>query len=408
MYHSKGYYTQLLQQHQHQQQQRLHVQQHQAAAGGRGQLPATSPTAPSATSPGVDPAKSNNLAVSPVSGVNQRVPSPQEMAIHAQQILQNALIKRKLKEQEENYRRRQEHDSKEHNRNSPSNLPFTPTVVMKKMAADRRDSDPKIQPHQGNIPELKINQDNSAPPPLGANLNINNNGGSDNKRPHELKLDHPLHPEAVSPTRTSPISPSLLFRLQMQEQQNMQAAAAMAAAGVGAGPPRGYPPNPNPQDQHQLLIMQQMQAQRAQHMAALQQAQRHPDPRMLMQLMSQGGHHTGGPPPGPQGFPPQGSQQQQLGQRPIPPMPAGPQRFMHPGMMPGGAGMGGGPPGGNPHLQHPGVGPDQPPQQSLSRFFSPEVLAQAQAGNAPPLPPLPTQKAMTLEEIERQAAAVKI
>ena len=44
----------------------------------------------------------------------------------------------------------------------------------------------------------------------------------------------------------------------------------------------------------------------------------------------------------------------------------------------------------------------------LSRFFSPEVLAQAQSGNAPPLPPLPTQKAMTLEEIERQAAAVRM
>ena len=56
--------------------------------------------------------------------------------------------------------------------------------------------------------------------------------------------------------------------------------------------------------------------------------------------------------------------------------------------------------------------PQQPSQHQqqggLSRFFSPEVLAQAQSGNAPPLPPLPTQKAMTLEEIERQAAAVRI
>ena len=50
----------------------------------------------------------------------------------------------------------------------------------------------------------------------------------------------------------------------------------------------------------------------------------------------------------------------------------------------------------------------QPNSIGLSRFFSPEVLAQAQAGNAPPLPPLPTQKAMTLEEIERQAAAVRM
>ena len=39
---------------------------------------------------------------------------------------------------------------------------------------------------------------------------------------------------------------------------------------------------------------------------------------------------------------------------------------------------------------------------------SPEVLAQANAGNAPHMPPLPTQKVLTLEEIERQAAAVRI
>merc|ERR1719188_2985527 len=42
---------------------------------------------------------------------------------------------------------------------------------------------------------------------------------------------------------------------------------------------------------------------------------------------------------------------------------------------------------------------------SLSQFFSAEVLAQASSGNAPSMPPLPTQKALTLEEIELQAAA---
>lgn len=68
-----------------------------------------------------------------------------------------------------------------------------------------------------------------------------------------------------------------------------------------------------------------------------------------------------------------------------------------------------------PRFNMPDHNPGQiPPQnfsggsQGLSRFFSPEVLAQAQSGNAPPLPPLPTQKAMTLEEIERHAAAVRM
>lgn len=81
------------------------------------------------------------------------------------------------------------------------------------------------------------------------------------------------------------------------------------------------------------------------------------------------------------------------GQRPLAPPPSGsnsgPPRFMSPSE--------GGPAASVPH-----------PQGGLSRFFSPEVLAQAQSGNAPPLPPLPTQKAMTLEEIERHAAAVRM
>ena len=94
----------------------------------------------------------NALAVSPIPG-RDRIPSPQEIAIHTQQIMQNALIKRKLEEQKENFRRRQEHDLNRKSADSPSaSIAFTPTCVMKKMAADRRDSDPKPV-----IPELKVN-----------------------------------------------------------------------------------------------------------------------------------------------------------------------------------------------------------------------------------------------------------
>ena len=109
------------------------------------------------------------------------------------------------------------------------------------------------------------------------------------------------------------------------------------------------------------------------------QAGQHVDPRVLMQAQAMMGH--GGPP---QGAPGPGSG---VGPRPIPPSVP---RFL-PRNQPGVGDLG--PPG---------------PQGGLSRFFSPEVLAQAQSGNAPPLPPLPTQKAMTLEEIERQAATVRI
>ena len=50
----------------------------------------------------------NHLAVSPTPGAHQRVPSPQEMTKLTQQILQQALIKKKLEEQRENYRKKQE------------------------------------------------------------------------------------------------------------------------------------------------------------------------------------------------------------------------------------------------------------------------------------------------------------
>ena len=117
----------------------------------------------------------SSLSVSPnPGGQQQRIPSPLEMSIHTQQIMQNALIKHKLEEQKENYRKRNEGGSGKEpvlpgtpknsggdggvnktpkGTGSPAaaSLAFTPTVVMKKFAADRRDSDPRPQ-----IPELKI------------------------------------------------------------------------------------------------------------------------------------------------------------------------------------------------------------------------------------------------------------
>ena len=102
------------------------------------------------------------------------------------------------------------------------------------------------------------------------------------------------------------------------------------------------------------------------------------DPRLLMQAQAMMGGPGG--PPLPQGH---------GGPRPLPPSTV--PRFMSPEIQ---------------AAAHLASGPSN--QGSLSRFFSPEVLAQAQSGNVPPLPPLPTQKAMTLEEIERHAAAVRM
>ena len=111
------------------------------------------------------------------------------------------------------------------------------------------------------------------------------------------------------------------------------------------------------------------------------------------------------------------------GQPPVPAPPLSPSRLppaSAPGMIPG---MGPGPGHGAVSPSHQGQGP-------LARFFSPEVLAAAQSGAVPAMPPMPGQlpptkqdlpmmpglpglpsqhnKVLTLEEIERQAAAVRM
>ena len=290
---------------------------------------------PSAMFPGQQPGGKSSLTVSPVPG-QQRIPSPQELVYHTQQIMQNALIKRKLEEQRENFRRRQEeqqqqsqqHAIRERSNSDPktggtdSPLNFTPTAVMKKMAAERRDSDPRPQ-----IPELRVSHS------IESGMSGAGGPGGDDvqQRFQNLKIDE---------HRTSPISPHNVPIPPPNPLAMMNAQAAAAA-------------------------MQQAQAAQAMQLAAAQRGggsgRIPPDPRML----------PGAP----------GSEQMLRGFHPQ-------AAAMMRGPVPGGNG---------------GPGPG-----GLSQFFSPEVLAQAQSGNAPSMPPLPTQKAMTLEEIERQAAAVRI
>lgn len=58
-------------------------------------------------------------------GVPARIPSPRELAAHTQSIMQGALIKKKLEEQRENFRRRQEMQLPK----QPTPISFTPTSV---------------------------------------------------------------------------------------------------------------------------------------------------------------------------------------------------------------------------------------------------------------------------------------
>ncbi|KAJ8956303.1 hypothetical protein NQ318_015039 [Aromia moschata] len=92
------------------------------------------------------------LRVSPLppNAMHQRIPSPRELQVHTQNILQRALIKKKLEEQQENYRKKQEMQRGQSpsaaavqgaakSVASPTPLAFTPTSVLRKMTADKDD-----------------------------------------------------------------------------------------------------------------------------------------------------------------------------------------------------------------------------------------------------------------------------
>jgi translation initiation factor 4E transporter len=57
--------------------------------------------------------KQLRLSPLPASGMPQRIPSPRELQYHTQSIMQNALIRKKLEEQRENFRKRQEQEKQE-------------------------------------------------------------------------------------------------------------------------------------------------------------------------------------------------------------------------------------------------------------------------------------------------------
>jgi len=308
----------------------------------------------------------SHLAVSP-GPQNQRVPSPQEMTVLTQQILQQALIKKKLEEQKENYRKKHEGKSEDkenirgmkgaENGSSGSPLAFTPTSVMRKnaAAAERKDSDPKP-----NIPELKAKS---------------------NDRPGSLELS------AGRTTRSS------TGRAQStQPHPGMPPPPTVGVAGgavAGAMPP--MPPNlPNP-----LLFLTNPGVNPAMLGGGMPGFA--PSNGNLNALIGAGGGGVSGrfPPHHPQ-MPHHGNGGMRVG----PPSPGGVAMGAPPTIGAGGGGMNGAS----------GAGPGG--ASTLSRFFSNDVLAAAaQGARTMKMPPLPTGQAMTLEEIERSggaAATVKI
>lgn len=297
-----------------------------------------------------------HLSVSPAPQA-ARVPSPQEMTVLTQQIMQQALIKRKLEEQKENFRRRQGDDPGPPLSQAPSNsspLSFTPTSVMRKTAADRKDSDPRVQ---SLVPEVKVTS----------------------------QKDVTTLPSSHDSARECPPSPGRAITKNKEDRESRPATLDLGVGvrrpnqlqGPGPGPGLHFPPSGAQHLQHTnpLLYLQNN------NMAG------HINPAMLNQATALAQQQLAAANLLAHGFDPRLArlphQHHSMGS-------LSPNRTQGPGFISPMSSQGQG-------------------SVNLARFFSPEVLAQAQSGAAPAMPPLPTQKVLTLEEIEaRQAAAVRI
>lgn len=430
-----------------------------------GQHPSPIPPVAGAT-PGAPVPSSNTLQVHS-GGLRPRVPSPQELAVHTQSILQTALLKKILEDQKqkENLRKQQEaqrtrsptmaqgpatnRGSSPSKGLSPTMASFTPTSVMRKMHMERQDhpkaSDKGGPKANGEAPTDAASRqqqqqqqhrmgNGTVPraPTIGRAIIKGNQGGPqlpaacDTKNLKQIQQQHQQQ-AAGSLMRGAGGDVDMMAKLLEQQQRLLQqqraavaatpsvlgglvrqqqghpalklpgmmrttpagaAAAAMAAAPAAVPPPPTMAPartlaggplkgvaGGNPRGPSSVEMLQQALAQGL-HPLAFQQ--------FLL----------GGPPPPAVGPTPFATPLHPSQGHPFAPGATGPRDAKSSGMMPGGL------PGRGPAVPTaPGVAPG-----NLAKWFGSDVLYQ------PTLPPVPHQKALLVEEVERQqqqATAVK-
>ncbi|XP_076331764.1 eukaryotic translation initiation factor 4E transporter-like isoform X2 [Tachypleus tridentatus] len=147
---------------------------------------------------------SSTLLAQPAS-VLPRVPSPQELAIHTQSILQNALIKRKLEEQKRNFKQQQNVQWKPSTdvssvinkpasvrgilpkRPSPTMAAFTPTSVMRKMQTEKKE---RGSIKQYNQPDAVITEKDNTGLGVTSVLTVNSDTTEPGQCPTQLQGDN--------------------------------------------------------------------------------------------------------------------------------------------------------------------------------------------------------------------------
>lgn len=318
--------------------------------------------------------------------MHQRIPSPRELQVHTQNILQRALIKKKLEEQTENFRKKQEmqrgtspnpvaggpQSGGSKGVSSPTPLAFTPTSVLRKMTADKDEGKenkiigdnglkPQGRPLTGMRPQPQVpvnNQWNAAAYPM------KQAGRPIIKASNTFQSQTPEHLFAqIQQQQQQPQTPQRIYQTVPNQQQRKPIVGQQYSSQGSVSSQYGSAPNqysrPNPQSFAQPQAQLTAQQLRAQH----QHRPSNTQPQKPAQTLN--------------------SQQQ--------PANASWQQFLNSAAQQQG----------NRGQQSGSLSPSTSDQ--LARWFSPDLLERARGGELPSTANL-ARHALSLEEIERQAA----
>ncbi|XP_072379891.1 eukaryotic translation initiation factor 4E transporter-like isoform X2 [Diabrotica undecimpunctata] len=336
--------------------------------------------------------------------MHQRIPSPRELQVHTQNILQRALIKKKLEEQQENYRKKQElqrgqspsnglNQAPTKNVTSPTPLAFTPTSVLRKMTAEKDEGKENKVNIEGKIPPGRplTGMRPQPPQPQVQQWNTSAQYTKHQGRPivkansnFQLPLSEQFFGQhgQQNPQQQQVLQQraqqQLAFQQQQQQQQQRKALNPQVMGGPQFTSNQGVPQsqyNTQQYSSNQQFTQQQLRAQHQHRPANQQQQQNVPQMSFQQQQQQPNSHqHMGG-----------GNWQFFSNQ--------------HPANRSSKAG-----------LESDGGRPTSSATTSttstvnqLARWFSPDLLERARGGELPSTSSL-SQNLLSLEEIERQTA----
>ncbi|KAK9754034.1 Nucleocytoplasmic shuttling protein for mRNA cap-binding EIF4E [Popillia japonica] len=339
--------------------------------------------------------------------MHQRIPSPRELQVHTQNIMQRALIKKKLEEQQENFRKKQELQqsgqspggiSPAKNVGSPTQLAFTPTAVLRKMTADK-DEGNKDSANKNNDTQTKSLQQGRAVTGMRNQPTQNQQAGSQTQQsvenPNQIKSQPQWNTQQTQQSVENPnqIKSQPQWNTQFQ-QMNKQPGRPIVKNNAN------FQQSQQSQQQAQydqflfqqrLMTQQQQQRKQTQQFGGQYGGHQHfaNNPQQYSQLPHQlrAQHQQQQPHVRPQQQQQQSSGLNQQWQQIIQHNQSFDNRQI---------GRGGG-----------NDGDMSPTSNQLARWFSPDLLERARKGKLPNMPASGrAQHALSLEEIERQTAPV--